>query len=200
MQGNRVMTKRPVSYFNFVFLLLATSVNAGNKALVLSGGINHHFSTVVTEQTVSKPGFIDVYSISLQYDLQISEMLGAGLRTMLHNFNAMKGKGVSDASIPVFLTLNYRLFEIGGWNQVQLAAGPVFHLKPSGYFENKKLPKPFQTGYGIGVFIGNGFEMTDFLALYFEGGLLYTKNSFNYSSHLPTINFRLRGRFGHVHR
>ncbi len=178
MQGNRIMRTLSISSVLFLFLLLAVSGRAANNALIFSGGINHHFSTALSEQPASKPGFIDAYSLSLQYNRQINGTFGAGLRTMFHNFNAMQEEGISDASIPVFLTLNYRLFEIGAGNHIQLAAGPVFHLNSAEGFESKDLKKSFETGYGIGLFSGYSFGVWSVLGVYAEGGLLYEKYSF----------------------
>ena len=160
-----------------MFLILVVSANAGNNAIVLSGGINHHFSTTVTNEPASKPGFIDAYSASVQYNRQINGTFGAGIRTIFYNFNAMQEEGVSDASIPVFLTLNYRLFQIGAGNHVQLAAGPVFHLNSGESFESEELKKSFETGYGVGVFSGYSFGIWGVLGVYAEGGLLYEKYS-----------------------
>lgn len=167
-----------ISSVIFFFLLLAVSGRAANNALIFSGGINHHFSTALSNQPASKVGFIDAYSVSLQYNRQINGIFSTGFRTMFHNFNAMQEEGISDASIPVFLTLNYRLLEIGAGNNVQLAAGPVFHLNSGENFERKELKKSSETGYGIGVFSGYSLGIWNGLGLYAEGGLLYEKYSF----------------------
>lgn len=156
-------------------LILTISLNAGNNSIVFSGGINHHFTTTVTDRPASRPGFIDAYSVSLQYTRQINEPLGIGFRTMYQDFNASQEEGISDASIPVFVTLNYRLFEIGAGNHIQLATGPVFHLNSGESFESEELKKSFETGYGVGVFSGYSLGIWGKLGGYAEGGLLYEK-------------------------
>ena len=182
MQRNLIMKTMPVLSFLFIFLILTVSANADNNVLIVSGGVNHHFSTAVPEQPASKPGFIDAYSISLQYSRKINGPFGVGFRTMFHNFNAMQDGSISDASIPVFFTMNYRLLEISAGNHIQLVAGPVFHLNSAEVFTNKELKKSFETGYGLGVFSGYSFGVWGILGVYAEGGLLYEKYSFKPST------------------
>jgi len=178
---SQVMKTTPLSPAVLLLMVLFTSSPAADNAVILSGGINHHFSTTLTEQPVLKPGLINAYSMSLQYIRQTNGTFDVGLRTMFHNFNAVREEGVSDVFIPVFLTLNYRLLKIGANNQVQLAAGPVFHLNISEGLESETLKKSLETGYGIGVFSNHNFRIWSAIGVYAEGGLLYEKNSFKSS-------------------
>lgn len=172
------MRAQSISFVLFLFLILDVSGRAANNTLIFSGGINHHFSTAVTEQPASRPGFIDAYSVSMQYNRKINGAFGAGFRTMFHNFNAMQEEGVNAASIPVFLTLNYHVFEIDAGNHVQFAAGPVFNLNSAEGFESEEIKKSFKTGYGIGLFSGYSLGIWGLLSVNAEGGLLYEKYSF----------------------
>ena len=161
---------------------LASSGHAGNNTLVLSGALNHHFSTTTSKTSVANTGFPDAYSISLHYNRQLTEKFGAGIRMMLHNLPTLQEDGVYNATLPALLTFNYRLFEMGDWSQVQLAAGPVFHIISAENFESGALSKSFETGYGVGIFSGYDFGLWGPLGIYAESGLLYEKYDFKKTS------------------
>lgn len=171
------------NHFQFIFLmllLLAISVHAANNTFVLSGGVIHPFFKVVTsELSDSEPGASPAYSMSFQYNRQINQTIGVGLRLMFRGLNLFQEEGIIAATLPVLVTMNYRLFSLGVVdNHVQFAAGLIFPLKSDKGFDNQKFNNLSKPGYGAGIFSCYKVHVVHSLGMYAEGGLLYEKYNF----------------------